>query len=441
MARFRSAIVVAVLVTGVSSAAGQTAPAAPLPVVDHARHLSAPVYEGASLTLRAALDEALRANPTLVAARLEFDAARQRRAQEGFLNAPTIEAQIWQWPLTSINPLNTDMYMFTATQEIPGRGKRALRAAVVAKDVEQASNEIAVRARGVLSDVKRAYADLVISRQAVAVRRSSVNLLRQSADLSTARYGSGDGSQLDALRTVVEISKLHADLVPLDARVQLTTIELNSLLNRPAGAAIGDLAPDPGDDVLPPVVELQRAAVESHPGLRGARIEIERAEAALAVADRDYKPDFMVGGGYMLRPRSAGAWTASVAVTWPGAPWARGRLDAARAQAAAEIAAAKARQEVVANAITMAVQQAYVRAMAADARAVLLRTSVIPQSEQTVEAARIAYAADRGDAVAMVENQRTLLDAQLEYYRALSDLQQARVDLERAVGADLEGVR
>jgi hypothetical protein len=30
-----------------------------------------------------------------------------------------------------------------------------------------------------------------------------------------------------------------------------------------------------------------------------------------------------------------------------------------------------------------------------------------------------------------------LLDAQLGYYRALSDLEQARADLERAVGEDL----
>ena len=404
---------------------------------EDAQHAGEPTYEGAPLTLSAALDEALARNPMLMAARLEFESMKQRRAQEGFLAAPTLEAQIWQWPLDSINPLNTNMYMFTAMQEIPGSGKRALRAAVVDKDVARASNEIATRALEVLNEVKRAYADLFISRQAVVVHRASADLLRQTADLTMARYGTGRGAQRDALQAVLEISRLHSDLVMLDERVQLATVALNALLNRLSDAPIGDVSAGGDDVALPPASELQRMAIALHPELLGARIDVERAEAALAVANRDYKPDFMVGGGYQLMPRTPGAWTATVSMTWPTAPWARGRLDAAKAAAVADIAAAEARQLVVANAIALAVQQAYVRVTSARARVLVLRTSLIPQAQQMVEAARIAYEGNRGDAMGIVENQRMALDAQLEYFRAMSDLQQARADLERAVGASL----
>jgi outer membrane protein TolC len=37
----------------------------------------------------------------------------------------------------------------------------------------------------------------------------------------------------------------------------------------------------------------------------------------------------------------------------------------------------------------------------------------------------------------MLDSARTLLDAQLEYERAVSDLQQALADLERAIGTEL----
>ena len=43
------------------------------------------------------------------------------------------------------------------------------------------------------------------------------------------------------------------------------------------------------------------------------------------------------------------------------------------------------------------------------------------------------------DFQAVIDNQRTLLEAQLGYVRALSDFEQAAADLERAVGADLPG--
>jgi outer membrane protein, heavy metal efflux system len=432
---FRFVIFIVLLAIGSPVAAGQ--PPSAGADQDQNAHLAPPTYGGAQLTLSAALNEALARNPTLVAARLEFESVRQRRAQEGFLAAPTLEAQIWQWPLDSLNPLNTNMYMFTVSQEIPGSGKRALRAAVVDKDVERSSNEIAVRAREVLNQVKRAYADLFVSRQAIAVHQAGVDLLRQIADLTTARYGAGRGAQQDALKTVLEMSRLHNDLVMLDEQVQLATVTLNTLLNRPADAPIGELLATTDDRPVPPVSELQRVALEQHPELRGAQIDVERAEAALAVANRDYKPDFMVGGGYQLMPRSVGAWTATVGMTWPGAPWARGRLDAAKAQAVADIAAAKARQEVAVTAIASAVQQAYVRVTSARTRVLLLRTSVVPQSQQMVEAARIAYENNRGDAEALLDHQHATLDAQLQYFRALSDLEQARADLERAVGADL----
>ncbi len=49
----------------------------------------------------------------------------------------------------------------------------------------------------------------------------------------------------------------------------------------------------------------------------------------------------------------------------------------------------------------------------------------------------VAYQADQGDFLTLIDNQRVLLDVQLAYYRALSDLEQARADLERAVGADV----
>jgi outer membrane protein TolC len=89
------------------------------------------------------------------------------------------------------------------------------------------------------------------------------------------------------------------------------------------------------------------------------------------------------------------------------------------------------------NAVRLAVQEAYVRAKSAQDRAVLLRTTIKPQSQQTLEVSRVAYQTDRVDFQALIDNQRVLLDVNLDYFRALSDFTQALADLERAVGADV----
>ncbi|OFW06220.1 MAG: hypothetical protein A3I61_18835 [Acidobacteria bacterium RIFCSPLOWO2_02_FULL_68_18] len=394
-------------------------------------------HEGPPLTLDAALDEALARNPTLVALRRQFDAARLRPAEERFLMPPSLEAQIWQWPIGSVNPRDTSMYMLTFGQDLPGRGKRRARAAVLDKEADVAAGEIAIRARAVVDEVKRAYAELFLARTHIDIHLASVDLLRQLADISEAKYATGRISQQDVLKAVVELSRVHEDLVMMDERARIAEAQLNTLLDRPPDAPIGPVGRPRERVLLPAAVELQRLALERQPELRAAALQRERAQAGLAAARAEYTPDFFVGGGYMLTPRGGDAWTATVGMTWPGAPWSRGRLDARVAAARAEIDAAVARARAVENAVRYAVQEAYVRVQSAAQRADLLRTSIVPQSEQTFEVSRVAYQADRVDFLALIDNQRVLLDAQLAYYGAVSDLEEAIADLERAVGTDL----
>jgi outer membrane protein, heavy metal efflux system len=327
--------------------------------------------------------------------------------------------------------------MFMVTQDLPGRGKRQLRANVDEKDVALAESDIAIRARDVVNRGKQAYAALFIARKAIQVHLDSVELLRQIADVSQAKYITGRISQQDVLKPVLELSRLHTDIIMFDEQAKLATARLNVLLNRMPETPIGPLIEPQEQTVLPATADLQRLALERQPELQRAHTEVERAEAALASVRSDYKPDFSVQGGYMLMPRMTDAWMGRVAIRWPKAPWSRGRIDARVAEQTAAIQAAKARTQVTENMVRLAVQEAYVRAKSAQDRAVLLRTTIRPQSQQTLDVSRVAYQTDRVDFQALIDNQRVLLDVNLDYFRALSDFTQALADLERAVGTDL----
>ena len=392
---------------------------------------------GPPVSLTELLQEAIEKNPDLAALRAQVDVVRQRPAQQRFLDAPMAEAQVWQWPFNSINPADTNMYMFMVTQDLPGRGKRQLRATVAEKDVALAESDIAIRARDVVNQIKQAYASLFIARKAIQVHLDSVELLRQIADVSQAKYTTGRISQQDVLKPVVELSRLHTDIIMFDEQAKLATARLNVLLNRMPETPIGPLIEPQEQTMLPATADLQRLALERQPELQRVRTEIERAEAELASVRSDYKPDFSVQGGYMLMPRGTDAWMGRVGITWPKAPWSRGKIDARVAEHTASIQAVKARTQAMENMVRLAVQEAYVRAKSAQDRAALLRTTIKPQSQQTLEVSRVAYQSDRVDFQALIDNQRVLLDVNLDYFRALSDFTQALADLERAVGTDL----
>jgi outer membrane protein TolC len=418
--------------SSLSAAGQQPSPPALIPEVPPHAH-----EEGPPLSLRAALDEALARNLDLAALRAQVQVTRERPAQERSLAPPMIEGTIWQWPVNSINPANTNMYMFMVGQELPGRGKRELRAAVAEKDIALAQTDVTIRTRQVVNEVKQAYASLFIARKATDVHLASVELLRQIADVSQAKYATGRISQQDVLKPVVELSKLHGDLLMFDEQAGIAAARLNVLLARAPEAPIGPLTEPSEQRLLPAPTELQLLALGHQPELQRAHLEIERAEAELASAKREYKPDFTVQGGYLLMPNQTDAWLAKVGVTWPRAPWSRDKISAHITGQIASSEAAKARERAMQNMVRLAVQEAFVRAKSAQDRAALLRTTILPQAQQTLDVSRIAYQTDRLDFQAVIDNQRTLLDSQLAYVRALSEFEQATADLERAVGADL----
>ena len=127
-----------------------------------------------------------------------------------------------------------------------------------------------------------------------------------------------------------------------------------------------------------------------------------------------------------------------VGVTWPNAPWSRGRIDAKVAEQSAGASTARSRERAMETMVRLAVNDAYVRATSAQDRALLLRTTILPQSQQAFDVSRAAYQSDRADFQAILENERTLLDARLDYFRALVEFAQAIGDLERAVGSELQ---
>ena len=435
----RNTIVAVIVAVGFCSPRVECAQTPPPPrdAVPQEHRLDRPVYSGDPLTLQHAIDAALEGNPELVALRKQLESVRHRPDQDRFLSPPMVEAQIWQWPLNTLNPAKTNMYMFTATEELPGRGKRQLRATVAEKDVALAGVDIDTRARQVVDAVKQAYLDLFLARTSIDIHLSTVDLLRQFADVSQAKYATGRISQQDVLKAVVELTRLHDDVIVFGQQADLAGARLNTLMDRPTGAPIGPLTAPHEHLLLPAAEELQRVAIERQPEVHMARLQVERAQAELAVAEREYKPDFSVTGGYLLMPNQTDSWLGKVTVTWPRAPWSRRRIDARVAEATAAVDTAKARGRTVENTLRLAVHEAYVRVKAAEQRAALLRTTVLPQSQQTLEVSRIAYQTDRVDFLALLDNERTLLNVQHDYNRALTDHAQGLADLERAIGTEI----
>lgn len=390
------------------------------------------------LPLDTAIAEALQRNPDLAAREAAVEVARQRPAQERALAPPMLGAEIWQWPLGSVDPRRTGGYMVMAEQTFPGRGKRALREQAAAAEIVVLEHEVAADARMVVEVVTQAYTELALARASADVYRSNLELLRQLADSAEVRYAVGRGAQPDVLQPIVEISRIYDRLIEEDERAALAEARLNRWMGRPVDAPIGALDRLEERRLSTPITELQRLALAHQPALQVSTAEIARATARLTVSEADYRPDFAVQGGYMFMPGERDTWTARVAISWPRAPWSRRGIDARVAEAREAVAAAHVRHDAFEYEVHLAVQEAYVRVRTAERRLALLRTSIVPQIEQTFGVVRAAYQADRADLLSVIDAQRLLLDTRLEQVQAAAALAGALAELSRAVGTDLQ---
>jgi outer membrane protein, heavy metal efflux system len=397
-----------------------------------------PFPEGPPLSLHDAIAEALERSPDLAAREAAVDAARHRPAQERALDPPMLGAEIWQWPVSSLDPRHTGGYMLMVEQSFPGRGKRALREQAATAEIAVLEHEVATDARMVVEAVTQAYIELALARASAGVYRANLDLLRQLADNAQARYAVGRVAQPDVLQPVIEISRIYDRLIEEEERAALGEARLNRWMGRAVDAPIGALDRLEDRRLTTPVAELQRLARDQQPVLQTSAAEVERAAAMLAVAESGYRPDFAVQGGYMIMPREGDTWTARVAITWPRAPWARRGVDARVAEARQAVTAARAGHDAIETDIRLVVQEAYVRVKAAERRTALLRTSIVPQIEQTFAVVRAAYQADRADLLSVIDTQRLLLDTRLEQVQAAAAFSAAMAALSRAVGADLD---
>jgi cobalt-zinc-cadmium efflux system outer membrane protein len=384
-----------------------------------------------ALTLKSALSEALEHNPELHAARVAYDAARAAPARERFLMPPTLETQILAWPLTTLNPARTDMYMFTAEQELPGRGKRAARSLVAERDAELASRAVDVRAVAILSEIRSAYVDLATARATRGIYETQGQILEDMADASTVRYASGEGVQHHTVTALVDLTRLARDRLATDERVEAGEARLSRLLGSTPGTPIEPLAPLVN---AAGVEDAERRALTGHPDVAAADALIVREEAELSRLRGDQRPDYVIGGGYMLMPGGAGAWTARAGVTWPNAPWTKGRLSAQVDAQAKRVDAAKAQREAVVARIRHDVRQASIRIAAAQRQAELLESTVLPQAEHAFELARVAYAGGQGPFMDALESRRLLATTQLELIEARATVSRALAYLESVVG-------
>lgn len=380
-------------------------------------------------------------NPELAAMRYEIDAANDRIVPAGALPDPTLRATIMDFAgpgaPDGFNPLpgKGSGTQYRLGQTIPWWGKRDLRTEIASAGLDGAkSRRIALLAE-IHSKIKIAYAQFYQPFRLKKLDEEILALLQGIEAVTQVRYSNGLVPQQDVIRAQVEKTSLRSEIITLEAEQKQAKARLNAMAGRSQLAPVAEPqalrrnTPEKFDASV-----LQEKAQRNNPLLRTQDAQITAADANRRLVLKNRYPDVTL----MIAPTQRGSridsWEAMVEVNIPI------QFDTRRAQeseAGAMLAAAKERQQAIANQVMGELQETMAAYEAAKDQEHLVTNTLLPQAELTFRSALAGYENGKVDFATLLDAQRAIRLARQDIVRVQVEQEVRLAEIERMIGEEL----
>jgi len=399
-------------------------------------------YPSESLFLNSLVDEALKNNPQIQAAKQRYQAALARVRLLRTLEDPKFEYEYDNITASMDNLMNNNtkaMRTFAISQEFPFPTKLFLRKQAAQKEANAYEQEYKETERKVVKDVKEAYFQLFLNDKKIRLTQENLNLLSQFIEIANKKYSVNKASQQDSLKAQVEHSKLSNQLVFLEQETKITRSMLNSLLNRSLDEEIDSVEESSNKALELDEQAILKSAKGSRPELKSFQEMVRKTEIDYSLAKQEYLPDFMIKYKREASSSRPDAWAGMVGVTFP--LWFWEKQNSFVKEAKANMGVVKAEYQAQENMVLFEVRSSFARFDAAKKLVKIYETGVLPQAQSALETARRGYETDTLSFLDLLDSERSLREFQMEYFESLANLEIVLADLERAVGIDLSEVK
>ena len=321
------------------------------------------------------------------------------------------------------------------SQEIPYPGKLSLRSEIEERGVWRAERQQRLIELRVLSEVKATFFELSFVIESLKIVRRTRKTLIQFERTAAVRYEVGKGIQQDVFRAQVEISRLLETITTLQQRRGSLKARLNQLLNRPAGAELGDPPRITPFRLDTPYEELVEQARHDSPAIRERQHAVEQGEKALALARRDLYPDFVLGGSYVDRGDFDPLYQVTLGLK---IPLYRNRKERLRIdESAARLGALVQTRQSTLESVEARVRDFYLQAESAQQNVDLYERGLLEQATLALESATSAYETGVVDFLTLLDNVLRLQNDQVQYYRYVTNVAIAMARMEPDLNREL----
>jgi outer membrane protein TolC len=389
------------------------------------------------LSVEALVEQVLAANPSLAQMRAAWQAASARYPQAVSLPDPMFGTMIAP---ASIGSNQVDFgYRLELSQKIPLPGKRELRGQAALAEASAAEEDVQDMRLQLIESTKNAFYDVYLVERGLFVNAEGLSVLQGFQKNAETRYKTGLVPQQDVLQASVEIGRQRQRRLVLERMRRVALARLNTLLHR---VPDGPLPPPPQKiDITPSLPEaslLRATALAQRSDLKALAERLRAEQAALALAHKEFCPDFEVTAAYdTIMGNGPTRDLAPQVGLRIDLPIRQARRYGAMAEAEARVAQRQAELAKQIDQVAFQVQEAYEQVREGEQSVRLYDETILAAAQANIKSAESAYITGKVPFLTLMEAQRGLVELKDSYYTAVADYFRRLAALERSIGGPL----
>ncbi|RKX32984.1 MAG: TolC family protein [Verrucomicrobia bacterium] len=392
--------------------------------------------------LVAYLRRANEANPRLRAFENHYDAAMHRIPRAGALPDPRI--QITSFVESVQTRTGSQENVIMVAQTVPWFGKLDQKKAAASSEAEALWFMYQARQLALARSVSTAFFEYAHVGKSIELTRKTLGLLRRLELIVEERIrGGGDVNPL--LRLQVEIGMMDDREKSLQRKRDAQSALLDALLARSEKSLLPWPEweiPETGTLELPVLISALEA---NNPELAMLDRKISSAQAHRELARLENRPDLTLGVNYIQTDAYTGStlpdagrdpWGVTIGINIP--IWGS-KNEAGREEALAAHSAADYERRDRENMLKAELSARYSNLDDANRRLSLYGDELLSLARQALDITRTSYESGRATILDVIDSERSLLELELNYWRAAADAWQNRIIIQTLVNQPIAG--
>jgi len=320
---------------------------------------------------------------------------------------------------------------YSETIELGGKRKLRQRVADLTVSAAEAQFDDAMR-RGI-ADVKRLYFDALLAKYSVDIASENLQTFEQLVQFNLARFREGAIPEADLIKVRLERIKFDTAIKQAELALRRASIRLQERLGEFTFSR-QEIAGEMDRRLNNPDLEsLTQTALLERPDIQAAERELDAANHRLALEETRSRPDITPFVGYK---RLANDNTLLFGFSMPLK--VRDRNEAGIARAQADQKTAQSQLQLAHNRALAEVESAYAEFETARDQVQTFQNELLNEADESRSIALAAYQEGATQLLPLLDAQRTRTEVRQQYFRTLFDYQISIVNLELAIGKELQ---